>query len=277
MNCCTAILKCYCKEILKCYCTLIWKFLRNLEILLGDTAILKCYCTAISWNFTALQNIFERRLHTILQTTLVIAPKSPVCLQNTENCDFTANSEEYNATFVWITSQISLKVTAQNSSFHCTIWILNYTFCVQLHVRITPGASQPDTSEERRAWSRQLLTTSWLFGAANEPNFEKSERRFDARRFECFSFFKSKLWRLNEVSSCSNITQNNKSVLPGPCRNEDTTCYCIMENCSWNRRNNNRVSVVYWSTFSPAMQTRDRDPGFNSASTIRFVTYYGAN
>ena len=89
---------------------------------------------------------------------------------------------------------------------------------------------------------------------------------FRCSSFQVFFLFKSKLWRSNEVSSCSNITQNNNPVLPGFCRNEDTTCYCIMENCSWNWQNNNRVSVVYWPTFSPAMQTRD--PGFNSASAI---------
>ena len=92
----------------------------------------------------------------------------------------------------------------------------------------------------------------------------------DVSMLVVFFFFKSKLWRLNEGPSFSN-TQPNKPVLPGPCRNEDTTCYCIMENCSWNRQNNNRVSVLYWPTFSPTMQTGD--PGFNSANDIRFATY----
>ena len=180
------------------------------------------------------------------------------------------------------------------------------------------STSQPDTSEERRAWSRQLLTTSWLFGrgvistfswglqfflfvnatgllknwkkqhficsnltlfivpfflpfffssfflfffllcfsfffsffslgaTAHQPpsndapvvwrsewaKFSEIRAAFRCPSFLVFFSFKSKLWRLNEVSFCSNITQNNKPVLPGSCRNEDTTCYCIMENCS---------------------------------------------
>ena len=51
------------------------------------------------------------------------------------------NSKQRYATFLKTTSQISSKVTAQNVSFHCTNWLLNYTFCVQLHVRITPASA----------------------------------------------------------------------------------------------------------------------------------------
>ena len=167
LNCyCPPIVKCYCTAILKCYCTTILKFCCSAILnchcpaimkcyRTGSTAILKCSCTTIlKFRCWAIFNCYcpailkNCRAHyrTFFQNNGIIffnrllssLLKCHCACKILKTVYFTANSKQCYANSWKLASQISLKVTAQNVIFHCTTWLLNYTFCAQLHVRITP-------------------------------------------------------------------------------------------------------------------------------------------
>ena len=129
-------------------------------------------------------------------------------MQNTENCNLTANSKQCNATLSKITSQISLNVTAHNLSFHCTIWLLNYTFCVQLHVRITPA---------------ELI---WLHSSRRNPTFLRKDIVLFGSPITPWMLFVTWGWKHDNVqahstsvsklllsTSSDSLTANSKTLL----------------------------------------------------------------